>query len=92
GEKNGANLQALAIHLDQLNRQFDELEVQSDSIRSSITLQREEIGRVGRRTEALSRSAETLTENVTSTRLISEALRQESVLMRELTAGFRTGH
>lgn len=92
GEKNGANLQALAIHLDQLNRQFDELEVQSDSIRSSITLQREEIGRVGRRTEALSWSAETLTENVTSTRLISEALRQESVLIRELTAGFRTGH
>ncbi len=90
GEQNRSNLQALAVHLDQLNSQFDELEVHSDSIRASVSMQRDEIGRVGRRADTLAESAETLTENVKSTRLISEALRQESVSMRQLTAGFKT--
>jgi len=90
GQQNRDNLLTLKAHLEQLNRQFDELEQQSDSIRESVTLQRDEIGRVGRRAQALSDSAETLTENVQGTRLVSEALRQESVSMRELSAAFRT--
>lgn len=90
GEQNRDNLLALKTHLEQLNGQFDELEQQSDSIRESVTLQRDEIGRVGRRADALSASAQTLTENVQGTRIVSEALRQESVSMRQLTGSFRT--
>ena len=90
GEQNRDNLLTLKNHLEQLNGQFDELEQQSDSIRESVTLQRDEIGRVGRRADALSTSAETLTENVKGTRMISDALRQESVSMRQLMASFRT--
>ena len=90
GEQNRDNLLTLKNHLEQLNGQFDELEQQSDSIRESVTLQRDEIGRVGRRADALSASAETLTENVQGTRMISDALRQESVSMRQLMASFRT--
>ncbi|WP_291831399.1 methyl-accepting chemotaxis protein [Marinobacter sp.] len=90
GEQNRSNLLALKAHLVQLKSQFDELEHHSNNIRTSVTLQRDEVGRVGRRAEALSISAETLTGNVESTRLISDALRQESVSMRQLIAGFRT--
>jgi len=90
GSQNRDNLLALKAHLEHLNRQFDELEQQSDSIRESVTRQRDEIGRVGRRSDALSVSAETLTESVQGTRVVSDALRQESASMRQLIAGFRT--
>ena len=90
GEQNRNNLLTLKAHLEQLNGQFDELEHQSDNIRESVTLQRDEIGRVGRRASALSDSAEVLTENVHGTRLVSDALRRESVSMRDLSAAFRT--
>lgn len=90
GEQNHSNLLALKAHLERLNGQFDELEQQSETIRASVTRQRDEIGRVGRRADALTRSAETLTDNVDSTRQISEALRQESGSMRKLIAAFKT--
>lgn len=90
GEQNRTNLLALKSHLEQLASQFDELQQQSDTIRSSVGLQRDEIGRVGRRSDALSASAETLAEQVRSARAVSDALRQESISMRRLTAGFKT--
>ena len=90
GEQNHSNLLALKTHLEQLNGQFDELEQQSGTIRASVTSQRDEIGRVGRRADALTGSAEILTDSVDSTRQISEALRQESVSMRQLIAAFKT--
>lgn len=90
GEQNHSNLLALKAHLERLNGQFDELEQQSETIRASVTRQRDEIGRVGRRADALTGSAETLTDNVDSTRQISEALRQESGSMRQLSAAFKT--
>jgi len=90
GELNQSNLLALKTHLERLKNQFDELEQHSDHIRSSIALQHEGIGRVGRRAVSLSASADTLTENVDNARRVSESLRQESVSMRQLAAGFRT--
>ncbi|AMQ87564.1 methyl-accepting chemotaxis protein [Marinobacter sp. LQ44] len=90
GELNQTNLLALKTHLERLKNQFDELEQHSDHIRSSIALQHEEIGRVGRRAVSLSASADTLTENVDNARRVSESLRQESVSMRQLASGFRT--
>jgi methyl-accepting chemotaxis protein len=90
GELNQTNLLALKTHLERLKNQFDELEQHSDHIRSSIALQHEEIGRVGRRAVSLSASADTLTENVDNARRVSESLRQESVFMRQLASGFRT--
>ncbi|MGP9831438.1 methyl-accepting chemotaxis protein [Marinobacter sp. NSM] len=90
GELNQTNLLAIKTHLERLKNQFDELEQHSDHIRSSIALQHEEIGRVGRRAVSLSASADTLTENVDNARRVSESLRQESVSMRQLASGFRT--
>ncbi|MFB2705051.1 methyl-accepting chemotaxis protein [Marinobacter shengliensis] len=90
GELNQSNLLALKTHLERLKNQFDELEQHSDHIRSSIALQHEEIGRVGRRAVSLSAIADTLTENVDNARRVSESLRQESVSMRQLASGFRT--
>ncbi|KPQ27676.1 MAG: Methyl-accepting chemotaxis protein [Marinobacter excellens HL-55] len=90
GGQNKSNLLALKDHLVQLKSQFDELEHHSENIRASVILQRSEVGRVGQRAEALSVSAETLTGNVETTRLISDALRQESASMRQLIAGFHT--
>ncbi|MCA0911588.1 methyl-accepting chemotaxis protein [Marinobacter nauticus] len=90
GEMNRANLHALRAHLEGLAAQFHELQRQSESVQGAVALQRGEIARVGRRTEALGESAETLTRNVEDTRLVSEALRQESVGMRQLIARFRT--
>ena len=92
GELNQTNLVALKTHLERLKNQFDELEQHSDHIRSSIALQHEEIGRVGRRAVSLSASADTLTENVDNARRVSESLRQESLSMRQLASAFRTRH
>jgi len=92
GELNQTNLVALKTHLERLKNQFDELEKHSDHIRSSIALQHEEIGRVGRRAVSLSASADTLTENVDNARRVSESLRQESLSMRQLASAFRTRH
>ena len=90
GEMNRANLHALRAHLEGLAAQFHELQRQSESVQGAVSLQRDEIARVGRRAEALGESAETLTLNVEDTRLVSEALRQESVGMKQLIARFRT--
>ncbi|HCR45963.1 MAG TPA: methyl-accepting chemotaxis protein, partial [Marinobacter hydrocarbonoclasticus] len=90
GEMNRANLHALRAHLEGLAAQFHELQRQSESVQGAVALQRGEIARVGRRAEALGESAETLTLNVEDTRLVSEALRQESVGMKQLIARFRT--
>jgi methyl-accepting chemotaxis protein len=90
GQQNQTNLNALKHHLEGLSQQFVELEHQSDAILGSVTLQRGEISRVGRRAEVLADSAGTLTDSVEQTRRISDALREESLSMRQLAGGFRT--
>ncbi|WP_273205868.1 methyl-accepting chemotaxis protein [Marinobacter subterrani] len=90
GTSNQDHLGALKAHLATLKGQFVSLESHSAEISASVALQRDEIGRVGRRSGALDESADFLIRSVEHTRTISEALRQESVSMRQLIARFRT--
>jgi methyl-accepting chemotaxis protein len=90
GISNREHLVALKAHLATLKGQFVVLESHSTEISSAVVLQRDEIGRVGRRSGALDESADFLIQSVEQTRTISEALRQESVSMRQLIARFRT--
>lgn len=90
GTRNRDNLEALKAHLERLKIQFGELEARTVDIGDAVRLQRDEIGRVGRRSRVLDESADILISSVDSTRAISEALRQESFSMRQLTARFRT--
>ncbi|AOY90185.1 chemotaxis protein [Marinobacter salinus] len=90
GNQNREHLIALKAHLESLRGQFVQLEDHSAAISAAVTTQRDEIGRVGRRSTALDESADFLIESVESTRAISEALRQESLSMRQLIARFRT--
>lgn len=91
GGLNRTNLQALRAHLERLGGQFDDLQRHSERVQDAVACQRDEIARVGRRVEALDQSAETLTGQVDATRQVGEALRLESLGMRELIARFRTG-
>lgn len=90
GNSNQEHLAALKAHLESLRGQFVNLEHLSTEISSAVVLQREEIGRVGRRSDVLEESSDFLIQSVEQTRSISEALRQESVSMRQLIARFRT--
>ncbi|KAA1173939.1 methyl-accepting chemotaxis protein [Marinobacter salinexigens] len=90
GSHNRDNLVALRDHLESLRLQFVELEKHSAEIGSAVVYQRDEIGRVGRRSAVLDESADFLIANVETTRTISEQIRQESVGMRQVIARFRT--
>jgi len=90
GSRNREHLVALRGHLESLGERFVHLEEHSAEITAAITTQHDEIGRVGRRSAVLDESADFLIESVENTRSISEALRQESVSMRQLIAHFRT--
>ena len=92
GSQNREHLVALREHLEGLAVRFDSLEAHSEEITAAVTTQRDEIGRVGRRSAMLDESADFLIESVENTRSISEALRQESHSMRQLIAHFRTAH
>ncbi|WP_273427404.1 methyl-accepting chemotaxis protein [Marinobacter sp.] len=90
GSQNREHLVALRGHLEGLGDRFVRLEEHSAEITAAITTQHDEIGRVGRRSAVLDESADFLIESVENTRSISEALRQESLSMRQLIAHFRT--
>lgn len=90
GETNRNNLMSLRTHLEQLRERFVDLEEQTAAINAAVGAQREEVGRVGRRSDALEGSADMLIQSVDSSREIGESLRQESLSMRKLIARFRT--
>ena len=89
GGMNRRNLDALKDHLERLASQFTELELRSAEIGDAVSVQREEIDRVGRRSRALDDSSGSLITSVDNTRQISEYLRQESVTMRQLISRFK---
>lgn len=89
GHRNREQLLTLKQHVDRLRHQFVELEQRSSQISSAVIVQRDEIGRVERRSAALDDSADVLAQSVQGNRAISEALRSESVSIRELIARFR---
>ena len=90
GSNNRSNLVALKAHLVQLESQFENLESSSSHIHDAVLSQRDEIERVGRRSGVLDESADTLIQSVGSSRDISEALRKESISMRQLISRFHT--
>ncbi|WP_375176832.1 methyl-accepting chemotaxis protein [Marinobacter mobilis] len=90
GGQNRSYLDALKRHLEGMKSQFEDLEAHSLEISRAVLLQRDEIGRVGRRAQALDASAETLSCNVEQTLDVSEALRDESRIMTELASRFTT--
>lgn len=92
GSQNREHLVVLKAHLENLGARFVQLEEHSQEITAAVTAQRDEIGRVGRRSAMLDESADFLIESVENTRSVSDALRQESQSMRQLIAHFRTAN
>lgn len=90
GSNNRSNLVSLKAHLVQLEAQFENLESTSTQISDAVSSQRDEIERVGRRSEVLDESADTLIQSVSSSRDISESLRKESTSMKQLISRFHT--
>ncbi len=83
-------LEELKAHLVSMNHRFSDLELRSATINDALMLQREEIDRVGLRSDALDAHGATLTHSVAGSREISVALKREALSMRDLTARFRT--
>ncbi len=90
GSDNRQMLEDLKGQLVTMNRWFADLEQRSNTINEALTLQREEIDRVGSRFATLDAHAATVSENVVGSREISFALKREANSMNELTARFRT--
>ncbi|WP_341581900.1 methyl-accepting chemotaxis protein [Marinobacter metalliresistant] len=90
GDDNRQTLEGLKGHLVAMNHWFSDLERRSVTINEALSLQREEIDRVGERFVALDAHAATVSGNVAGSREISLGLKQEAHLMSDLTRRFRT--
>lgn len=90
GDGNRETLGDLKSHLVALQHTFDDLKHLSDEVDESIMAQREEIGRVGRRSDALSESSNGLERNVGNTSAVGSQLREQSVSLKALIARFQT--
>lgn len=89
GNSNRETLASLKTHLSALNKTFDDLNHFSNEVDEAIDVQRDEIGRVGRRATALGESAESLEQHIGSTKTVSEQLREQSESLRTLIARFQ---
>ncbi|KPQ01639.1 methyl-accepting chemotaxis protein [Marinobacter sp. HL-58] len=90
GDDNRQTLEELKGHLVSMNHRFSELERQSITIDEALSLQRDEIDRVGDRFITLDAHAATVSNNVAGSREISLALKQEADSMSDLTGRFQT--
>ncbi len=90
GLGNRQTLDELKAHLVSMNQRFSDLELRSTTINDALMLQREEIDRVGDRSDALDAHAATLADNVAGSREVSTALKREALSMSDLTSRFRT--
>ncbi|MFG1495579.1 methyl-accepting chemotaxis protein [Saccharospirillum sp. HFRX-1] len=89
GENNRQTLATLKSHLSELNSRFTDLEHRSTDIDTALVAQRDEIGRVARRSQRLTDSAEGLSETVAATTTISQTLRGQSEELDRLSGRFR---
>lgn len=89
GDENRHELNNLREHLESLNDHFSRLEALSQNIDGAVVAQRENIERVGRRSSTLTQSADRLVGSVGQTRQVSDALRLESGVIREIVGRFR---
>lgn len=90
GLGNRQTLDELKAHLVSMNHRFSDLERRSATINDALMLQREEIDRVGDRSNALGAHSATLADSVAGSREVSTALKREALSMSDLTARFRT--
>lgn len=90
GLGNRQTLEELKAYLVSMNHRFSDLALRSATISEALTLQREQIDRVGHRANALGDQATALSETVAGSREISVALKREVISMKDLTARFRT--
>lgn len=89
GNSNRETLASLKTHLLALNKTFDDLNHYTNEVDEAIDVQRDEIGRVGRRATALGESAESLEHHIGSTKTVSEQLREQSESLRALISRFQ---
>ncbi|MDP4549240.1 MULTISPECIES: methyl-accepting chemotaxis protein [unclassified Marinobacter] len=89
GNSNRETLGILKNHLLELKKTFDELNHFTSDVDEAIAVQRDEIGRVGRRATALGESSESLQQHIGSTKAVSEQLREQSESLRTLIARFQ---
>ena len=90
GDGNRHTLNELKEQLATMNHWFADLEQRTTTINQALSMQREEIDRVGLRFAILDNHASTVSETIAGSRAISIALKTEANSMNNLTARFRT--
>lgn len=90
GDGNRHTLNELKEQLATMNHWFADLEQRTTTINQALSMQREEIDRVGLRFATLDNHASTVSETIAGSRAISIALKTEANSMNNLTARFRT--
>ncbi|MBQ0745679.1 MAG: methyl-accepting chemotaxis protein [Marinobacter sp.] len=89
GDTNRETLGTLKTHLVALKQTFDNLSHFTNDVDEAINVQRDEIGRVGRRADALGESSQALEQHIGNTKTVSEQLREQSESLRALIARFQ---
>ncbi|WP_165855052.1 methyl-accepting chemotaxis protein [Marinobacter sp. JSM 1782161] len=89
GDSNRETLGTLKTHLGAMKQTFDDLMHFSNDVDQAILVQRDEIGRVGRRADALGESSQGLEEHAGKTKAVSDQLREQSSSLETLIARFQ---
>ena len=89
GGTNRETLGTLKTHLVALKQTFDDLSHFTTEVDEAIHVQRDEIGRVGRRADALGESSQGLEEHIGHTKTVSDQLRGQSESLRALIGRFQ---
>ncbi|WP_228702978.1 methyl-accepting chemotaxis protein [Marinobacter gelidimuriae] len=89
GGTNWETLGTLKTHLVALKQTFDDLSHFTNEVDEAVHVQRDEIGRVGRRADALGESSQGLEQHIGHTKTVSDQLRGQSESLRALISRFQ---
>ncbi len=89
GDGSRETLGVLKARLMAFQQTLDDIKRFSTDVDNSIEAQRDEIGRVGRRTQALEQSSQGLKGHVSKTKTVSDQLREQSSSLESLIARFQ---
>jgi len=89
GDTSRKTLGTLKTHMVALKQTFDDLSHFTNEVDEAIRVQRDEIGRVGRRADILGESSQGLGQHIGNTKAVSEQLREQSESLRALIARFQ---
>lgn len=89
GVANRETLGGLKSHLMALTQTFDDLSHFSNEVDEAIQVQRNEIGRVEQRANALGESSQGLETHIAQTKTVSDQLRWQSESLRDLISRFQ---